>query len=338
MGERGGTIVPGLRAHAGLSPTGQEGFRVVRSPSAHRERRLERAPRADDPRRPPPPRGAGCEVRQSTREYAGERRRRPRCRAPGFVVTVPNDGTSNISRAVPRHGLQDDAVRRLADLRRPDHLAGEPRDPLPILQPMPATARSSATFGKLVGSAGVRSLVTVTSFPVCHVPGSSSFTFHAFGNGNTPSDGGTVTATRSIASGSLPYTPGRRARTSTAASTSTARRRERHEPRQEEHPVGPRSPRRPANALPVTIEDGLASIALHLSTPRDRPVPTSSASGLGLNVNTGATYGNGFKVVITILGHGRPEGRHGRHDRADPRVRQPWHAHDRDGLLHRPAG
>jgi hypothetical protein len=231
----------------------------------------------------------------------------------GFVVTIANEGKSNIS-----------ALYLSTDLPATAPNGGAPTyvgTPGWTNQPDGSGVCSAANAGPLycdLGNLIAGASVTVTVAFQMPASGSSFFNFLAFGNGNTPSDGGTshgdeLKGLISINSGNSrpPVTPAAQITLNasknfaggfTTDGTVVAN----------DQTLGPKNIQSgkivpPAQNVPVTIEDGLADDAFSCAN-----LGTTCTNRFGewarLNVAAGTPFNTGIHVTYTILGNKVPQG------------------------------
>lgn len=231
----------------------------------------------------------------------------------GFVVTIANEGKSNIS-----------ALYLSTDLPTTAPNGGSPTyvgTPVWTNQPDGAGFCNAANdgplfcdFGNLVAGASV----TVTVAFQMPASGSSYFNFLASGNGNTPSDGGTshgdeLKGLISINGGNSrpPVTPAAQitlnASKNFAGGFSTDLTVVAND-----QTLGPKNIQSgkitpPVPGVAVTIEDGLADTAFSCAN-----LGTTCTNRFGewarLNVAAGTPFSGGIHVTYTILGNKVPQG------------------------------
>lgn len=222
----------------------------------------------------------------------------------GFVVTITNTGRSNISALYLSTDPDDDVPAGSPTYIGPITYANQPMDPDAFCNPA-GEGPLFCDLGNLVGNQEEDASVTVTvAFATPPTGTSWNFTFQAFGNGNTPSDGGTshgdtldgpVSVTLNS---SKNFDGGFNLDGSLVANVADLGKKNIQS--------GQITPPAGETFIPVTVEDGLPSNAF--ICPTTEP---ACANRFGewtrLNVNHGAEYGSGFKVVITIWGPAVPK-------------------------------
>ena len=213
----------------------------------------------------------------------------------GWKVTVANNGKSNIS-----------AVFVVTDHEEGDPLA----DPTYVSgttwtgQVGPADAchdvdgRLLCDLGNIVAKASVTFTV---AFPTPATGTSYGFTFLGFGNGNTPSDGGTSHGDFVPGPASVNLTTDKNFAGKFATNLNTIA---------DSSDLGPKNIQfssllPPAANIGVSLEDGLPNSAF--TCPNTIP-QCGNAFGewTRLYVDNGASFANGIKVVTTILGNKVP--------------------------------
>jgi hypothetical protein len=222
----------------------------------------------------------------------------------GFIVTITNTGKSNIS-ALYLSTDPDDLVP-----------AGSPTFVGPITYPTGPTDPDAicslagdgplfCDLGTLVGNLDPDASVRVTvAFETPEIGTSWAFHFQAFGNGNTPSDGGTShgDTLNGLASVTLNSSKNFAGGFSTDTTDVVESVQILGSKNIQAGKIVP-----PAANIPVTIEDGLADDTFHCSS-LETVCTNRFGEWVRLNVAAGTTFTAGIHVTYTILGNKVPPG------------------------------